>query len=462
MKSCHHVPRCKRLYIGMDIGGTNIQASLVHESGLVICRVKLPTPRPASAAEIIEIIENAIRQVAQSGGAELKDLTAIGIAVPGVVDIDKGLIVVTANMSLDGVFLRKCLEEKFGVPIALDNDGNLGALGETWLGAARKSKSTLYICVGTGIGSGLVFRGKLWRGNREGAGEIGHTVMQLDGPKCSCGNLGCLEALAGRTAIERDVRAAVAAGRKTILTDLTGGDLSIIRSGMIRKALDAKDELTREIVGRAAEVLGQACLNARHLIDPETIVLGGGVMAACGDLILPIVEQIVVGDPLLGARSGGNILISALGDDAVILGAVAAARKLVGRNPLKKRFRVKPRYPTIESYSGGQITVANKTYNCDMYISVNGRPKKRETPTTKEIASPPGKIGSKELEIICRGGPAVLFIGADKPSNLELTEEARRFLSQRSIGLKILPTEKMVRRYNKSKQRKAALFCLIC
>ena len=288
------------------------------------------------------------------------DLTAIGIAVPGVVDPDRGLVVVAPNMRLTGVDLGSLLKARFKTPIIIGNDGNFGALGETWLGSARKARSALYICVGTGIGSGLVQRGKLWRGDRESAGEIGHMIMQIGGPKCGCGNHGCFEALASRTAIERDLREAIAGGRKSVLMELAGGDLSVIRSGMIRKALEVEDELVTEVMRRAAEVLGYACVNVRHLIDPEAIVFGGGVIEACSDFIMPIVENIVGLDPLPGAREGGRVLLSALGDDAVALGAVAAARKLVGRSPFKKRFFVKPDYPEITRVGLGEITVGER------------------------------------------------------------------------------------------------------
>ena len=142
-------------------------------------------------------------------------------------------------MSLTGVAIGAHLEGCFKVPVAVGNDGNLGTLGESWLGSARKAGSALGIWVGTGIGAGFVHGGKLWRGARESAGEIGHIVMQIGGPVCGCGNHGCLEALASRSAIERDIRHAMEAGRSTILTELTGGDLSVIRSGAIRKALKA-------------------------------------------------------------------------------------------------------------------------------------------------------------------------------------------------------------------------------
>ena len=227
-------------------------------------------------------------------------------------------------------------------------------------------------------------RGRLWRGDRESAGEIGHMLMQIGGPKCGCGGHGCFEALASRTAIERDLREAIAGGRKSVLTELAGGDLSVIRSGMIRKALEVEDELVTEVLHRAAEVLGHACVNIRHLIDPEAIVLGGGVIEACSDFIMPIVENVVGLDPLPGARDGGRVLLSALGDDAVVLGAVAAARKLVGRSPFKKRFHVKPKYPDIRRVGYGEITVGRKTYSRDIYIYVNGKAKRRDKKLAKE------------------------------------------------------------------------------
>ena len=452
----------QRLYLGVDIGGTKVQSLLVRESGEVVGREKCPTPRKGGPERVVAAIEKCMDDMIAEGGIERGDLTAIGIAVPGVVDPDRGLVVVAPNMPLTGVDLGALLKARFKTPIVIGNDGNFGALGETWLGSARNAGSALYICVGTGIGSGFVQRGKLWRGCRESAGEIGHTVMQLDGPTCGCGGRGCFEALASRTAIERDLRAAIAAGRKSVLVELAGGDLSVIRSGMIRKALEAEDELVCEVMRHAAEVIGYACLNVRHAIDPEAIVFGGGVIEACSDFIMPIIEHIVGRDPLSGAREGGRVLLSALGDDAVSLGAVAAARKLVGRSPFKRKFFVGPVYPEINRFTFGEITVDEKSYNRDITISVGGKVKKRDEDAAKELHGSAHTVGPKELEKICRGGPEMLFIGAGKSNCVELTDDARRFLAQRSIQFEILPTAKAVESYNRSKLRKAALMHVTC
>ncbi|MEN6405010.1 MAG: ROK family protein [Thermoguttaceae bacterium] len=458
----NHRTEPRRLYLGVDIGGTKVQASLVRESGEIVGREKLATPREGGPEREVAAIEKCMDDVLRNNGVRNNDLTAIGVAVPGVVDPDRGLVVVAPNMQLTGVTLGPLLETRFKTPIVLGNDGNFGALGESWLGSARNVHSALYLCIGTGIGSGLVLRGRLWRGDRESAGEIGHMIMQLGGPQCACGNFGCLESLASRTAIERELLAGLSAGKPSALVELSGGDLSVIRSRLIRKALDMEDPLVTDVLRRAAEVLGHACVNVRHMIDPAVIVLGGGVIEACSDFMMPIVENIVGRDPLPGAREGGRVLLSALGDDAVVLGAVAAARKLVGRSPFKRRFSVQPTYPEITRFRFGKITVDRETYHRDLYIFVDGKIKKRDQSIAKEQYDSTHVIGPKELEKVCRGGPEILFVGAGKSSQVELTEDAQRYLAQRSIQFELLPTDKAVERYNRSKQRKAALMHITC
>jgi glucokinase len=454
--------REERLYLGVDVGGTKVQASVTKESGSLVERQKRPTPRTGGPEQVLAVIESVMEEALKKAKVEAADLSAVGIAVPGVVDPDTARVVVTPNMSLTGVAVGAHLEGCFRVPVAVGNDGNLGTLGESWLGSARKARSAVGIWIGTGIGAGFVQKGRLWRGARESAGEIGHIVMQIGGPVCGCGNQGCLEALASRSAIERDIRHALESGGSSVLTELAGGDLSVIRSGAIRKALKAEDRLVSDIVRHASEVLGHACLTVRHLVDPEVIVLGGGLIEACSDFMMPIVENIVGSDRLPGARSGGRVLLSALGDDAVVLGAVALARKLVGRSPFKKRFAVRPAYPELGRFNFGEIVVDLTAYGHDVYIPVNGKVKARDKSLAKKEHGDAHLIGPKELEQVCKGGPEVLFIGSGKQGKVELTEEARRYLSQRAIRCELFPTGRVVEAYNKSKERKAALIHVTC
>jgi glucokinase len=447
-------------YLGVDVGGTKILATLVEESGTVLARERITTPRDEGAERVVVAIEKAMEKVLLDAAPGTELLTAIGVAVPGVVDPETARVIVTPNMNLTGVALGSHLEARFKVPVVLGNDCNLGALGEAWLGSARQASSAIVILVGTGIGSGIVRKGKLWRGARESAGEIGHIVMQIGGPKCGCGNQGCLEALASRTAIERDLRQAVAAGRKTALSGLLQGDLSLIRSSALRKALESEDELVTEVMRRASEVLGYACLTVRHLLDPEVIVLGGGVVEACSQFMLPIVEHIVGCDQLPGAREGGQVRLSALGDDAVVLGCVALARRHVGRSPFKKRYNVQPAYPVISQAKFGEVTVDQKTYGRDISIDVDGQVKKRDLGKLQQRYGNVHRVGWKELERLCKGGPEVLLVGTGIKGQLELSEDGQRFLSRRSIQWKLLSTAELVAAYNSEKARKVALIHL--
>ncbi len=445
------------LYVGVDVGGTKIQASLVRESGDVVARLKGPTPRVGGGGKVIVAVERLVKDLLRQQRVTTKDVLAVGIAVPGVVDPDVGRVVITPNMSLTGIMVGPRLESRFGLPVAVGNDCNLGAMGENWLGAGRGAESVFGIFVGTGIGGGLVRKNKLWCGYRQQAGEIGHMTIQLGGPKCACGNLGCLEALASRSAIERQIRQAVAAGRKTVLTELLGKKLTIIRSGALREALARHDRLVTRVLSDAAEVLGAACVSVFHLMDPEVIILGGGVIEACGDFMLPLVHDVVQARQLPAAKEGGGVFLSALGDDAVSLGAVAQARILVGRSPFKKKYVITPEYEAVKVTSRGEISVGGKAFHGDVILRVDGKARLREQGHVKELYGTSHRIGTEEVAGICKGGPEVLFIGTGRSARRELTDDAEHFLRRRAIEVHVHPTARAAALYNQCDRRKAAL-----
>ena len=335
------------------------------------------------------------------------------------------------------------------MPIALGNDVNCGTLGEVWLGTGRQANSVVGIFVGTGIGGGVFADGKLHRGSRESAGEIGHLVMEIGGPQCGCGSLGCFEALASRTAMERDIRAAVAGGRKSIITELAGDGSGLIRSGMLRKALSAGDEVVTEVMRKASEVMGYACLSIRHLVDPEVLLFGGGVIEACGHFMLPIIERIVESDPLTGARPGGRVLESALGDDAVALGAVALAQQAVGRKPFRRQKP--PRYPKVKAAAGGKVGIGRRAFAEGALVDANG---------AAVACNPLNKDGRARLKVLrraCQGCPSVLFVAAGSDGEVKLDERGEMLLHYRDVEFRARPLRKAIRAYNAYKGRKALL-----
>ncbi|MDR1962266.1 MAG: ROK family protein, partial [Planctomycetaceae bacterium] len=397
----------KKYYVGVDVGGTKIQASLITESGSVLANYRCETPRDTSAGgsgcggsvEItLNTIEDSIRLLLQEQNQALKEIAGIGIAVPGIVQQETGLVVVTPNMNLSGVELGQIMKDRLEVPVVIGNDCNLGTLGECWLGSGRNSSSCVGIFVGTGIGAGIVMENRVLSGAGQAAGEIGHIISQLpfenwhssiaavkhkrrtkhpqegssELPRCGCGNYGCFETFASRTAMERFIREAVEHGAKSVITELNGGTLNIIKSGAIAKALKANDKVVTEIVRYAAQVIGYACLTVRHLIDPEVIVLGGGVIEACQKMMMPIIDAVVANDQLPSASGKRRILVSSLGDNAVALGAVALARSMNGSNPLKRTHRIIPKYPVLHFMAENVIRIADESYTEDFFILSDG------------------------------------------------------------------------------------------
>jgi len=447
----------RRLYVGVDVGGTKILAALARGSGKIVVRQRRPTPRGCPPAETVAAIAEAIDDVLAGTGPKRASAEAIGLAIPGVVDSEAGRIIVTPNMNLSGVAICGELSERFGVPVVLGNDVNLGTLAESWMGSASAAASAVGVFVGTGIGGGIVLAGRLVTGWRGAAAEIGHMQMAPDGPLCGCGGRGCLEALASRTAIERDIRQAVADGASTVLTELLDGDLSIIKSSMLRRALEREDELVTRTMARAAETLGRACLNIRHLLDPEVIVLGGGVVEACEFFLMPIVQRVVAADPLGGPAPGGRIAVASLGDDAVVLGAVAVARAAVrGPAPMGSR-RAAWDYPVISAVRPGEAVVGEKVCRGDFFVRADGKVKSRRKVLAKLGPGSTGLIGPEELAKVCKGGAGRLIIGAGHQSQAQLTEEGERFLQGRGIDFEVLSTPAAVEAYNAAGGRKAAL-----
>lgn len=317
----------KGFYIGVDVGGTKISAGLVRPDGKIIGWEKSSTPRKQGAAEVMKVIIRAVRDVMRDAGLKPKKLRGIGVGLPGVVDPAGESLLAAPNIPLAGHPVAKILRKRFDTKVSLGNDVNLGVLGESWLGAAEGLHDVVGIFPGTGVGGGVVCAGRLLMGAHGAAAELGHLVLDPDGPLCGCGNRGCLEAYASRTAIERDIRAGVREGRRTEIAALNGGRLDIIKSKVLARALKRHDPLVTAVIRAASERLGQACVSLRHAFDPEAIIFGGGLIEACGEHILPIVSKRLSKDPLFKKVGACRVMRSRLGDDAVVLGAVALVRR---------------------------------------------------------------------------------------------------------------------------------------
>ena len=314
-----------KFYLGVDVGGTKIAAALVREDGAIISRSKSATTPNANGKNNIKAIIKTIQEARQHSPSV--KIAGIGLGIPGIANPKTQEIIVTPNIKLAGSPLKNELVKFFKTKVLIDNDVNCGLLGEQWLGVAKNKKHVVGLFPGTGIGGAILIDGKLVTGSQGAAAELGHMIMSVDGPACSCGNHGCLEALASRWAIQRDIKNAIKSGKKSIITELTKNNSAVIKSKSIKQALSRRDQVVTSIMTQVAKVLGQACVSINHIFNPQMIVLGGGVIEACGGFLLPRIEKITNSDPFFKKFKSCQIIEAKLKDDAVLLGSVALVKR---------------------------------------------------------------------------------------------------------------------------------------
>ena len=313
--------------IGVDMGGTKIYAGVFNAGMECVGTARLSTKADRGAEAVIERIARCVRDAVDECDLKLEQVRGIGVGAPGAVDPEAGRVIFAPNLQWKDVLLKKALEKELDLPVFIENDCNICALGVYELELKNKPQHVAGIFVGTGIGGGLIINGEMYAGFNKTAGEVGHMVIQAGGPKCSCGNNGCFEALASRTAIFRQIKEAVGEGQKTVLTEMLGPKLEDLRSGDLRKAIRRGDKFVSRIVEQAAEYTGIAVANLINLLSPEVVVLGGGVIEALEDEMMTIITQTAKQRALAGTAKGIEIVASKLGDEAGISGGAVLARR---------------------------------------------------------------------------------------------------------------------------------------
>lgn len=311
-------------FLGVDLGGTKILTAVADEQGKILARKKLPTEANRGNDRVIENIIETIRSVLAEVGLKKENIVRMGVGSPGPLNTKEGIIYLAPNLGWENVPISRILEDRTGISVILENDANAAALGEKWFGAGQGIDNLIYITVSTGIGGGIIIDRKIYHGVNDGAGEVGHMVIDPDGPLCGCGNHGCFEALASGTAISRRGREAVERGEKTLLTDLCEGDLNKIDGGLIARAAQLGDQVALDIWSEAGYYLGLGFANLVNIFDPEMLILGGGVMKA-GELIMEPMLASLKNYSFESAFNSLKIRQAALGDDTGVKGAIAVA-----------------------------------------------------------------------------------------------------------------------------------------
>jgi glucokinase len=305
--------------IGVDLGGTKMLVGVL--AGTEVAYESREASTGQSEDELVELL---VREVAEAREA-CPDATAVGLGIPATIDHDRGVAVSAVNLPLSDLPLRDLVSERVGLPVFVDNDGNVAALAEYLYGVAQGKPNTVMLTVGTGIGGGLVLGGEIYRGATGAGAELGHTVIQADGPPCqgNCPNHGCVEALASGTALGREGLAAAESAPDSALGRLLAAGEKVDGTAVTKAAL-AGDETAVAVFDLIGGRLGVACSSFANIFQPDAIVVGGGVIAA-GDLLLDPARR-EVRERALNPMNTTPILEATLGNDAGMIGAAAMAR----------------------------------------------------------------------------------------------------------------------------------------
>jgi len=305
--------------VGVDLGGTQVRAALVDREGMIHAREKTLTLPEEGLEAVLGRIYQCATRVMQSVAPE--DIQGIGIGAPGPLNPWTGVILEAPNLGgWHHVPLAHLVEEHFELPTRLGNDANLAALAERRFGAGRGSTDMIYMTISTGIGGGIIVDEELLLGARGLAGEIGHQTIEASGPRCNCGNTGCLEVLASGPAIARRTVERLRGGAASIIPALVDGDLDKITAAHVSEAASGGDSLATEMLRLAGFYIGVGIVNLIHIFNPELFVIGGGVSKS-GDLLFDAIRQVVNERTMISMREGVRIVPASLGDDVGLLGA---------------------------------------------------------------------------------------------------------------------------------------------
>ncbi|HEV7666389.1 MAG TPA: ROK family protein [Chloroflexota bacterium] len=313
--------------VAIDLGGTKALAGVVEANGTVRSRVWLPS-RDLSGrpGELLDRLAGGAVTAASEADLPFEAIAAIGICVPGPLDVTRSVVAMTPNLGWVNLAVREELERRLPTkPVFLENDVRAAALSEYQLGAGRGYDSMLAVFVGSGVGGGIIVDGRVYHGEHGGAGEIGHMVVRAGGPRCGCGRAGCLEAMAARDAVGRYVIQEVKRGHRSLLTEILDGNLLALTSRDLAEAIAQSDAVAIRAARRSARYTGLAIGGVVNLLDPAVVVIGGGIAEALGQRYVEYASEIANRQILASEARNLPIVASKLGNDAGLLGAAMTA-----------------------------------------------------------------------------------------------------------------------------------------
>lgn len=310
---------------GIDLGGTNVKAGVVTSEGRLLAKDSRPTRADEGLEAVLEMMTESVRAAVNASGVDRAEVQAVGIGAPGPMNWQTGVVYSPPNLpGWDNVPLAGLMKERLGAPVFVDNDANVACFGEFWQGAGRDVDSMVLLTLGTGVGGGIVVMGKLLRGPDGTAAEIGHLCVKRNGRQCNCGAKGCLEQYASVTGMLKTAVKGINEGHDTILTDLCGGDLDQLTGKMISEAIERGDGFAAWVMEETGVWLGTSIGSLVNLLNPEMVVLGGGMIAA-GDVLFQPIRETAANQSFDVPGQRAEIIPAQLGNDAGTIGAAGCA-----------------------------------------------------------------------------------------------------------------------------------------
>ncbi len=312
-------------YIGIDIGGTNIACGIVDDNYEIVARSKVKTNAPRPYAEILEDIKQSVRLACEELGVKPSDAASIGIGCPGTCNSD-GVVEYSNNLGFVNVPLRSDIESEFGVSTCLDNDANAAAFGEYLAGAAKGAKNAVAITLGTGVGAGIIIDGKIYSGSNCAGGEIGHTVLVVDGRDCTCGRKGCFETYSSATGLIRTTREAIELNPDSIAARIAEED-GRVSARTAYNALKQGCPVGKQVTDEFVKYLAAGIANTINIFQPDILCIGGGVCNEGDTLLVPLRKAVSEQVYTKNSAKNTEIVVCSLGNDAGIIGAALLCKQ---------------------------------------------------------------------------------------------------------------------------------------
>jgi glucokinase len=322
-----------KVIVGVDIGGTNVKVGLVSLGGVVYKKAVFSTKAYPTKAKLIKALLSHIESLIAEGNIKRKDIRGIGIGSPGLVDSDRGIIHYLVNIAgFTQVPLKRIIEKRLRIPTFLDNDVNVVCLGELYYGRGKGARNMVCITLGTGVGGGIVINGALYRGSSLSAGEVGHATINEHGPSCNCGNYGCMETYVGNAAIVKHALRRLRNNKKSLMYELAQRKTSNITPKIISEAANRGDAVAKDILQETGQHIGVGLSTIVNILNPERIIIGGGV-AEAGKILFDAIRMTVQKRAMRVPAQTVSIVKSKLGQDAGLIGAAALVKQATDKKP---------------------------------------------------------------------------------------------------------------------------------